>query len=138
MARGRKPTPTGLKVLAGTIRPDREVPDMPEFDLIEKFPDPPPHLGVDGKEMWNNLGPQLVRAKVLQIVDLYALEQLCGFWEMIRKKMKAGMETNAAEQTALKALFSEFGMTPASRRKVSSGADKKPKNKFHENGKRRA
>lgn len=138
MARGRKPTPPGLKVLAGTIRPDREVPDMPEFELIEQFPAPPAHLGADGKEMWNNLGPQLVKAKVLQIVDLYALEQLSAFWEMVRKKMKAGMETTAAEQMALKALFSEFGMTPASRRKVSSGENKKPSNKFAANGKRRA
>lgn len=138
MGKGRKPTPTGLKVLAGTFRADREVQDAPEFDLIEKFPSPPPHLAVDGQDMWNNLGPQLVKAKVLQVVDLYALEQLCAYWEMVRKKMKVGMETTAAEQMALKALFSEFGMTPASRRKVSSGVDKKPKNKFAENGKRRA
>jgi len=136
--RGRKPIPPQLKVLRGTARPDREVPDMPEFDLIEQFPPPPKHLGEDGKEMWNNLGPQLVNAKVLQTVDLYALEQLCGYWEMVRKKMKAGMETTAAEQTALKALFSEFGMTPASRRKVSAGGEKKNRNKFSANGQRRA
>lgn len=139
MTRGRKPKPPQLKVLAGTARKDRESPpDMPEFDLLENFPPPPKHLGPDGIEMWNDAGPQLVKAKVLQTVDLYALEQLCGYWEMVRKKMKAGMETTAAEQQALKSLLSEFAMTPASRRKVSAGDGKKTGNKFAENGKRRA
>lgn len=138
MARGRKPTAPNLKVLAGTTRPDREVPDAPEFDLIEKFPKPPQHLNTDGAEMWNNLGKQLVSAKVLQTVDLYSLEQLCVAWQMFRKKAKADMESTAAENTALKALFSEFGMTPASRSKVSSGSPKAKGNSFASNGRRSA
>lgn len=138
MARGRKPTAPHLKVLAGTDRPDREVPDAPEYDLVEDFPDPPHHLDPDGAEMWSNMGRQLVSCRVLQVVDLFALEQLCVAWQMFRKKAKAGMELSAAENTALKALFSEFGMTPASRRKVASG-DAKPKgNQFSSNGRRNA
>lgn len=132
--RGRKRTPKNLKVLAGTDRPDRDVPDAPEFDLLEEFPDPPLHLNTDGVEMWNRLGPQLVNARVLQVVDLYALEHLCATWQMVRKKIKAEMEVTAAENNAMKALFAEFGMTPASRSKVSGG-DKKPKrNKFANGG----
>ncbi|MFC0677516.1 hypothetical protein ACFFGH_06585 [Lysobacter korlensis] len=134
--RGRKPTAPHLKLLAGTTRPDREVSDAPQFDLIDEFPSPPQHLNVDGAEMWNRLGPQLVMARVLQVVDLYALEQLCYAWERFRKKAKAGMDITAAEDTALKALFSEFGMTAASRRKVSSGEEKKSGNRFARNGKR--
>lgn len=134
MSRGRKQTPPGLKVLKGTERPDREVPEAPEFDLIDDFPDPPQHLNPDGVEMWWNLGRQLVDARVLQVVDLYALEHLCATWQMIRKKIKAEMEITAAENTALKSLFSEFGMTPASRSKVKSGGEKKPGNKFANGG----
>ncbi|UXY46972.1 P27 family phage terminase small subunit [Stenotrophomonas maltophilia] len=129
--RGRKPTAPALKVIAGTARPDREAPDAPEFDLIDVFPDPPQHLNVNGAAMWNDLGPQLVAAKVLQTVDLYALQQLCYAWQVQVAKQMAGVDITAAEQTALKALMSEFGMTPASRRKVSSGGvEKKPGNKF--------
>lgn len=130
--RGRKPTAPALKVIAGTARPDREAPtDAPEFDLVEEFPDPPQHLNVDGASMWNNLGPQLVKSKVLQTVDLFALQQLCYAWQRAVAKQKAGMDITAAEDMALKAMFSEFGMTPASRRKVSSGGDaKKAGNKF--------
>ena len=135
MTRGRKPTPTNLKVLAGTVRPSREVPDVPEFDLVEHFPSAPQHLNVDGMTMWSQLGPQLVAAKVLQVVDLYHLEQLCFAWQRFRMKAKAGMDITAAEDTALKALFSEFGMTPASRRRVSAGAEKPKANKFSNNRK---
>ncbi|MBD1589658.1 hypothetical protein [Pseudomonas typographi] len=138
MARGRKPTAPTLKVLAGTTRPDREVVDAPEFDLIEDFPDPPQHLNMDGAEMWNSLGRQLVGAKVLQVVDLYSLEQLCFAWQCFRKKAKADMEATAAETTALKALFSEFGMTPASRRKVTAGGEKDKANPFAGNGRKNA
>lgn len=138
MTRGRKPTAPNLKVLAGTTRPDREVKDAPEFDLIEDFPDPPQHLNRDGAEMWDSLGRQLVSAKVLQVVDLYSLEQLCFAWQCFRKKAKADMEATAAETTALKALFSEFGMTPASRRKVSSGGEQKKGNPFAGNGRKNA
>lgn len=135
---GRKATPPHLKVLAGTDRPDREVPDAPEFDLVEEFPPAPQHLNVDGAAMWSDLGPQLVAAKVLQVVDLYALQQLCYAWQRAVAKQKAGMDITAAEDMALKALWSEFGMTPASRRKVSAGGDKKPGNKFATNGRKGA
>jgi phage terminase small subunit len=135
---GRKPTAPHLKVLAGTDRPDREMPDAPEFDLVQEFPEPPQHLNPDGAEMWRTLGPQLVAARVLQIVDLYSLEQLCFAWQRFRQKAKAGLDLTAAEDTALKALFSEFGMTPASRRKVASGGDKPKGNAFANNGSRRA
>ncbi|MFP1683351.1 hypothetical protein ACLD0W_12635 [Alloalcanivorax sp. C16-1] len=135
MTRGRKPTASNLKVLAGTDRPDREAPDAPEYDLITEFPEPPQHLNPDGAQMWGQLGPQLVGAKVLQVVDLYMLEQLCFAWQRFRQKAKAGIDITAAEDTALKGLFSEFGMTPASRRKVSSGSSKAKGNRFSSNGK---
>lgn len=138
MTRGRKATPPALKVLAGTTRPDREVPDAPEFDLVENFPSPPQHLNTDGAAMWNDLGSQLVAARVLQSVDLYMLEQLCVAWQIMRKKAKAEMEATSAEHMALKALFSEFGMSPASRRKVASGGEKPKGNAFSKNGRRSA
>ncbi len=138
MARGRKPTPPNLKVLAGTTRPSREVPDAPEFDLVTEFPEAPQHLNVDGCAMWRELGPQLVAAKVLQLVDLYHLEQLCYAWQRFRAKAKAGMDITAAEDTALKALFSEFGMTPAARRRVATAGEKPAGNKFSDLKKPRA
>ena len=115
----RKPTPHNLKVIAGTDRPDRAPPkDMPEFDSVSVMPQPPQHLNPDGREMWFDIGGKLVDAKVLQSVDLYALEQLCVRWQSHRQLAKASIAATAADDNALKALFSEFGLTPASRRKV--------------------
>lgn len=137
MARGRKPVAPALKVLRGTNQPCRDRPDAPEFDLVEKFPDPPQHLNVDGADMWYDLGRQLVNAKVLQTTDLYSLEQLCFTWQQFRKRAKADMESTAAETTALKALFSEFGLNPASRAKLKAGGDGPKDNKFSGNGKKK-
>lgn len=134
MSQGRKTTPANLKVLQGTDRKDRAAPDEPEFDLVEDFPEPPQHLNTDGVEMWWGIGRQLVAARVLQVVDLYALEHLCATWQMIRKKIKAEMEVTASENNALKALFSEFGMTPASRRKVGASDPKQKGNGFLNGG----
>jgi phage terminase small subunit len=132
--RGRKPTPHNLKVIAGTDRPSRApADDLPEFDLVSVFPDPPQHLNIDGASMWSDLGKQLVAAKVLQQVDLYLLQQLCYCWQRHCAKQRAGMDIMAAEDQALKSLFSEFGMSPASRKKVTSGGQKAEGNKFSNN-----
>ena len=127
-----------MKVIAGTARPDRQSAPEPVFDLVDVFPYPPQHLNPDGAEMWNDLGPKLIAAKVLKVVDLYPLEQLCFAWQRFRQKAKAGMEMTAAEDTSLKNLFAEFGMTPAARRKVATGGDEKTGNRFAQNGKRPA
>lgn len=118
---GRKATPPGLKLIQGTTRKDREPPkDVPQFEVVREFPDPPDYLDVEGARVWKELGPQLVTAGVLQVVDLYALGQLCYGVQRFIKKARVGMEVSASEDNALKALFSEFGMTPAARRRVAA------------------
>lgn len=117
---GRKAKSPNLKLLQGTARPDRDAKDMPEFAPVREFPVPPQHLNPDGAFAWSDLGPKLVAAGVLQEVDLYPLEQLCYAWQRFRKKAKADMEITASEDNALKALWSEFGMTPAARRRVAA------------------
>jgi phage terminase small subunit len=117
---GRKAQPAILRVIKGTDRPSREVSDAPAFSPVRVFPDPPQHLNPDGAAAWSDLGPKLVAAGVLQEVDLYPLEQLCYAWQRFRKKAKADMDVTASEDNALKALWSEFGMTPAARRRVAA------------------
>jgi phage terminase small subunit len=134
--RGRKPGAPELKIIAGTARSDREAPDAPKFDPVDDFPKPPQHLNPDGVAMWSELGPQLVAARVLQTVDLFILEQLCYAWQRFRKKAKADMDITAAEDSALKGLFSEFGMSPAARRRVTSGGEEKKGNRFAGRGKK--
>ena len=132
-----------LKVLSGTIRPDRDgvtIPPMPEFGIVDEFPEPPQHLTPDGVAMWNKLGRELVASKALQVVDLYAFEQLCYAWQQFRKKAKADMEITASENNSLKGLFDAFGLNASARRRIAGGLGEAPKkNKFSNNAaKRRA
>jgi len=138
---GMTPTPAPLLVLAGTARPDRVRPDMPAFDLVNDFPKPPSYLGHEAKKMWKEVGPQLVAAGVLQVVDLYPLEQLCYTWQRFRTSAKAGAAITAADNAALRTMFSEFGMTPAARRRVAASKaipTEGAANRFAGHGKRRA
>lgn len=136
MGQGRKPIDAKLKVIKGTFQKCRELVDVLEFDVVDKFPDPPQVLNADGVGMWQDVGVQLVNAKVLQTVDLYMLEQLCYSWQRFRQTAKAGSDITAAENNALRGMFAEFGMTPASRTKVHSGTDKTRGNTFASNGKK--
>jgi hypothetical protein len=116
MSHAKSPT---LKAISGTARPDREEPaDVPQYDPVREFPAPPQHLTVDGVEMWKDLGPKLTAAGVLQVVDLYPLEQLCVAWQGFRKKAKADMEITASEHNALQSIFGTFGIGPTARRRV--------------------
>ena len=133
--------PAALKVISGTDQPcrrDEAERAAPDFPKVLDFPAPPQHLNPDGVALWNDLGPQLVAVGVLQIVDLYALEQLAYAWQRFRQKAKAGMDVTASEDNALKALWQEFGLTPAARRRVTAAPEEKQKNRFAAHGKRPA
>jgi len=102
---------------------------------VEEFPEPPQYFNTDGVDMWNDLGPKLLGAGVLSVVDLYQFQQLCYSWQCHVAKQKAGMSITAADDNALRGLFSDFGMSWNARQK-SGGAEKPKGNKFGNNGKR--
>lgn len=139
----RQKTSNQFKVIAGTDQPCRmgeTEAAAPQFEPVREFPAPPQHLSPDGVELWTKLGQQLVACGVLQVVDLAALEQLCVAWQQFRKKAKADMEVTASEHNALKALWAEFGLTPAARRRVVAnlGGEVPQANRFAGHGKRPA
>lgn len=135
---GPQRKPRTLKIIAGTdIKKRRDEHPIPEFDKLTWLPDAPKYLKGPGLELWNKLGPQLIRCGVLQVVDTYALEQLCYAWQKFRERAEEGYEVTASENNALKALWQEFGLTPAARRRVTaSEGEGEPKNKFANHGRR--
>ncbi|WP_174971749.1 hypothetical protein [Pandoraea morbifera] len=125
--------------MAGTDRPDREAPEAIEFDLVEEFPEPPPMLNAVGAAFWNREGPRLVKAGVIQVVDLNAFTIVCYEWQMWTQKASAGISLTASEGNYLRGLFSDFCMSgPASRSKAAIGGEKPAGNKFATNGRRSA
>lgn len=135
---GPQRTATALKVIAGTDRPGRRADEAeaPKFPVLAEFPKPPSHLKADGKHLWEALGKELVACGVLQTVDVYALEQLCYLWQRFRKRAKVDEEVTAADNSMLKSMWGEFGLTPAARRRVvASITQPEPANRFAGHGK---
>lgn len=130
---GRKPKPAGLHVIEGTrIRSyTRNNDPGPEFTKAQELPPPPRHLRAPGKKLWNDLGRELLSSGVLQVVDIYALEQLASTWDRYQRLIEEGRDISPRLDATLRAQFAEFGATPSSRRRVSSnGSQGKAANRF--------
>lgn len=144
MPAGRKPTPTRLKVLAGTDRPDRINPNEPEPE--RGIPKIPAHVKGRSRDAWKELAPLLDRMGVLTMPDGKALELLCDAYsdyrdacEVIRMAGTTYSTTTQQGDTmyrprpevamrdgAWKRVMDglrDFGCTPSSRSKVSTVED---------------
>ena len=133
--RGRKPTPTKLKLLAGNPggRPlnDRE----PEPEVV--IPDCPDHLSDVAKAEWERTAPELEGLGLLSEIDRAALAGYCAAWgrwvEAEEQLKKTGtivkspnnfpiqspflaIANKALEQ--MRGFLTEFGMSPSSRARV--------------------
>lgn len=143
MSKGRKPTPSHLKVVAGTNRADRENKNEPKPRHAK--PEAPAHMSARGREAWDYVVMVLDRMGVLTEADALAVELMCearADWLSARSAIAAaGGETYESinEQTGavlikahpavamrndasrrLQSLLAEFGMTPSSRSRVSA------------------
>lgn len=135
--KGRKPTPTAIKKLRGTDRPDRGVRNEARFPIPGRMLSPPKNLGEDGEELWRNLGKLLLDAGLLTYGDTLALEMLCiAYDRMCRANREVEKETEVLMSDKgnyyqnpwlsiankawdqCKAMLAEFGLTPAERTRV--------------------
>lgn len=127
MARPRKPTQ--LHVISGSAQkhPDR-MREREDEPLVEggdlRDSGAPDHLDPMHRDLWNELRCQL-HARVSSDQDATAFEALVRL-VMIMRMGKA----TAAEFARLQAFLGEFGMTPASRSKVSQGKKAEQKKGF--------
>ncbi len=144
--RGRKPEPSALKLLRGLPGKRKLSIDEPqpstEVDLA-----PPAWLAAEAQEEWSRLAPMLARLGVLTESDVSALSAYCEAWAtwkgatqkirqfgMVIKSTKDGdfpvvspyvkIAHNALLQ--MRALLTEFGMTPSSRARVHVSTAEKP------------
>lgn len=141
--RGRKPKPTGLKLVTGTERADRANPDEPQPQPV--CPEPPDHLKAEARAEWTRVSHQLHALGILSEIDRAALAAYCqayGRWVqaetaldvmahrdtvthglMIRTQGGNAIQ-NPLVGTANKAMTdmmryaAEFGMTPSARTRI--------------------
>ena len=143
MMRGRRPTPTRIKVLTGN-------PGKRALNKSEPRPDPvvpacPPELGPRAQREWHRLVGDLSKFHLLTNLDRAALAAYCGayaLWaeatEAIQKygtmiKSPAGFPMQSPyiaianrQAEIMMRIASEFGFTPASRSRISMPQEDEP------------
>lgn len=139
MSKGRKRIPDHLKVVRGTDRADRRNDEAPTPAQVR--PPMPATLTDTAQANWDRFCTVLEGMGVLTIADEFALEQLVEAYSdwrqaheviaaegthyetegasglMIRAHPAVAMRSDGARR--FQSLMSEFGLTPASRSKVS-------------------
>ena len=139
---GRKHSPTALKLLKGTARKSRLNIDEPKPAL--NIPTPPDHLDQIASVEWGRISQELYKLGLLTNIDRSPLAAYCVVYsrwvdaEMRLKKEGTTLVTTNGNiiQSPLVGISNqamilmhkyliEFGMTPASRAKVSVKKGKK-------------
>lgn len=139
MTAGRKPKPTALKLIQGTYRPDRA--NLNEPKPKAGIPPCPKFLQGDARKQYRKTAKKLLKIGLMTELDDMALAMLCQAWaeylEATDQVKKSGMLVKSpngfpvlnpyltAANQALKkvrALLTEFGMTPGSRSRISAAA----------------
>lgn len=135
-APGRKPKPTGMKVLAGN--PGKR--KLPKSEPKPKpvAPGPPAWLDKEAKELWKEFAPELERLGLLTLVDAPSFAMMLTHYIMAVKASRLikrdGIMTkdenglarkHPAHQimrdhaTAFRGFAAEFGLTPSARARLS-------------------
>lgn len=137
--------PSSLKVLQGTQRPGRVNPAEPKPMAIPLNQRPPAWLSDRGRRAWREILPILRRMGVVTVADPLALSMLADavgeyieartvviaegatYWtegqsRMLRPRPEVAIASDAWRRA--KQLLTEFGLTPASRGRVSGSPEK--------------
>lgn len=136
MQRGRKPSPTALKVLRGNPGKRRMNADEPQPEIA--VPVAPATVTDEALAEWNRRAPQLVRIGILTEIDMPAFTVYCTSWQRYvdaqRKLVALGDVVKSPSgypiqnpylAIANKALhqcqqfWADFGMTPSARTRVT-------------------
>lgn len=141
--RGRRPTPTRLKMLTGNPgkRPLNEDEPRPDANI----PECPPELGPVARSEWDRLVDELAALRLLTNLDRAALAAYCGAYALwaeataqIEKygamiKSPTGFPIQSPylaianrQAEIMMRIASEFGFTPASRSRISAPAPSGP------------
>ncbi len=147
---GRPTKPTALKLISGTAQKCRMNKNEPQPETAA--PEMPGHLSGEAKAEWERMVPELISMGLLTKLDRAALAGYCTAWgrhveaeaELAANGMTIETPTGHSktspflaisrqEREIMKKFLLEFGLTPASRSKVSATPKEKtadPKQRF--------
>lgn len=134
--RGPAPKPTKMKLIQGTYRPDRSVKN--ELSPPADVPKCPTFIKGEARREWKRIVPELAALGILSRIDRAALAAYCTAWETVveshqdieeqgrtilndkgRMVQNPNVAIRARAMDMLRMYMSEFGMTPASRARIS-------------------
>ena len=147
--RGRKPLPTNIKILRGNPGKRPLPKDEPEPVKLETCPPPPKDLLPEGREEWVRVGPELCRLGLLTVADVTTFAAYCqsvahwrraeawikkhgstvtlknedGSIRYIQQVPHVSISNKALDK--IRAFATEFGMTPASRTRITGAVNPK-------------
>lgn len=131
---GKRPTPNQQKQARGTDKPSR-IAAVVDFPVTEQVPDCPEWVSYEkGRELWAEMAPILFSQRILTTADVHSLAHLCQLHGKMVDDYGRRLNPTAGELAQMRMYFSEFGMTPCSRARLSPGEQKKGGNKFAGNG----
>ncbi len=129
--RGPRPVPLEIQRLKGTARADRTPKSAPKF--AKASAEPPSWLTGDALATWNAIAPSLRSQGLLRRPDVPLFTTLCITAARVKalekKTDQVGLDRAIArgyrkaatqERGLLRALVSEFGMSPAARARVEA------------------
>ena len=141
--RGRKPTPSRLKVVTGN--PGKHPINRNEPIPESVAPECPPELGPLARAEWDRLVGELARLRILTRLDRAALGAYCGAYALWAEATQAiqtyGSMVKSPSGFPLQSPYisianrqaeimmriaSEFGFTPASRGRIRAPPDDEP------------
>lgn len=126
--------PRRLKVIAGTLKPSRDRPEL-ELDPIDAPPEPPDFLDVVGAQEFERVAKLLHGAGVLAEVDLGVLTAYAAAWSNLVRHWRHQLPTTAADVTVYRQLCNDLGLSPRARASLPPSDRSKGPNKFAAHGK---
>lgn len=136
MPRGRHPTPTKILQLHGSRYADHRTPGPEPAKIAPPMPD---WLDEDGKRLWDELLPELVRLGVVTCVDGVAFGVFCEVTATYAKLLQEEKTRWTARELAdcratILRYASEFGLTALARNRLRvakpAKEEAKPKARF--------
>ena len=138
MTVGRKPIPTEIKRMRGTLQPSRMNKSEAQFPIPGKMLAPPGDLSDEGSDLWRSIGKVLLDVGLFTYGDRIALELLCVAYGRMKYANRKVEETGGGVLEAdngnlyhnpwlavanksweqVKGMLGEFGLTPAERTRV--------------------
>jgi hypothetical protein len=115
MQRGRKPTPTHLKVIMGN--PGKRPFASGEPVVVEPLGNPPADWKPIAKALWHEIANQ-IPPDVATKADRISVEMLVRLVAKVREKP---VELTPALAAQIRASCAEFGMTPSARTRLVTG-----------------